>query len=110
VRFERTGVLKGFMIFLMATGWPVSSSLAELMNHVTQWNDVGNVRQWMLISARSNPSDKILFFDLINSFNAPDETECAHADGLEINIAIERKRKRKRKRKRQRDIRKTAEC
>jgi hypothetical protein len=30
VRFERTGVLKGFMIFLMATAWLVSWSLAEL--------------------------------------------------------------------------------
>ena len=30
VRLERTGVLKGFMIFLMATAWLVSWSLAEL--------------------------------------------------------------------------------
>ena len=30
VRFERTGVLNGFMIFLTATAWPVSWSLAEL--------------------------------------------------------------------------------
>lgn len=30
VRFDRTGVLKGFMIFLMATAWLVSWSLAEL--------------------------------------------------------------------------------
>jgi hypothetical protein len=30
VRFDRTGVLKGFMIFLIATGWLVNSSLAEL--------------------------------------------------------------------------------
>lgn len=30
VRFERTGVLKGFMIFFMATAWLVSWSLAEL--------------------------------------------------------------------------------
>jgi hypothetical protein len=30
VRFDRTGVLKGFIIFLMATAWLVSWSLAEL--------------------------------------------------------------------------------
>lgn len=30
VLFDRTGVLKGFMIFLMATDWAVNSSLAEL--------------------------------------------------------------------------------
>lgn len=30
VRLERTGVLKGFMIFLTATAEPVSWSLAEL--------------------------------------------------------------------------------
>jgi hypothetical protein len=30
VRFDRTGVLKGFIIFLTATAWPVSWSLAEL--------------------------------------------------------------------------------
>lgn len=30
VRFDRTGVLNGFMIFLTATGWPVNWSLAEL--------------------------------------------------------------------------------
>jgi hypothetical protein len=29
---ESTGVLKGFMIFLMATAWLVSWSLAELQN------------------------------------------------------------------------------
>jgi hypothetical protein len=30
VRFDRTGVLKGFMIFLIATAWLVSWSFAEL--------------------------------------------------------------------------------
>ena len=30
VRLERTGVLKGFMIFLIATAWLVSWSFAEL--------------------------------------------------------------------------------
>lgn len=30
VRFERTGVLKGFMIFFIATDWEVNSSFAEL--------------------------------------------------------------------------------
>ena len=30
MRLERTGVLKGFMIFLMATDAPVSWSFAEL--------------------------------------------------------------------------------
>jgi hypothetical protein len=30
VRLDRTGVLKGFIIFLMATAWLVSWSFAEL--------------------------------------------------------------------------------
>jgi hypothetical protein len=30
VRFDKTGVLNGFIIFLMATAWLVSWSFAEL--------------------------------------------------------------------------------
>lgn len=33
VRFDRTGVLNGFMIFFTATAWPVNWSFAELYNH-----------------------------------------------------------------------------
>jgi hypothetical protein len=33
VRFDKTGVLNGFMIFLTATFCPVSRSLAELSDH-----------------------------------------------------------------------------
>jgi hypothetical protein len=63
VRFERTGVLKGFMIFLIATAWLVSWSLAELPCI-------------SVLSARART--RIL----------PDETERAHAHGLQVGVSV----------------------
>ena len=59
VRLESTGVLKGFMIFLTATAWPVSWSLAELRETV---------------SVQHSDSDKHLSYQ--TSPNAPIPTGC----------------------------------
>jgi hypothetical protein len=65
---ERTGVLKGFMIFLTATGWPVSWSLAELF-HLHQ---------------------REFFSDAAQGPFIPDEPESTHAHRLQIGVPDQR--------------------
>ena len=64
VRFDKTGVLKGFMIFLTATACPVSWSFAELHCRC----------QTMFIEATLKA--------------IPDKPEGAHSNGLQIRIPM----------------------
>jgi hypothetical protein len=63
VRFDSTGVEKGFMIFFTATGWLVNWSFAEL-------------QLYQLLS---------LLFDSFN-YAIPDQPEGPHAHGLQISV------------------------
>jgi hypothetical protein len=65
VRFDRTGVLKGFIIFLMATAWLVSWSLAELRAY-----------QYALLF--------LLHVDI------PDKTKGSHAYWLQVSVPMRR--------------------
>ena len=62
MRFDRTGVLNGFMIFLMATAWLVSWSLAEL-----------RVYEYAIAASRG-------------CSDIPDESEGSHANGLQVSV------------------------
>jgi hypothetical protein len=65
VRFDKTGVLKGFMIFLMATAWLVSWSLAEL-------------RAYQYVPP------------LLRCANVPDKAKGSHAHGLQVSVSMRR--------------------
>jgi len=59
VRFDRTGVEKGFMIFLIATEVPESWSLAELSSETNK----------------------------LEQFGSPDQSERSHPDWLQVDIS-----------------------
>jgi hypothetical protein len=65
VRFDKTGVLKGFIIFLMATAWLVSWSLAEL-------------RAYQCVPV------------LLQCANVPDEAKGSHAHRLQVSVSMRR--------------------
>jgi hypothetical protein len=65
VRFDRTGVLNGFIIFLIATAWLVSWSFAELRAY-----------QYTCL--------------FVGLSNIPDETKGSHTNGLQVSVPLQR--------------------
>ena len=91
VRFARTGVLKGFIIFFTATFWFVSWSRAELSHakSVSQSPRLSGAKK----KIKNKKNKEAIFREATvgggerrKMKNVPNEAEGAHADWLEIRV------------------------
>lgn len=83
VRLARTGVLKGFMIFLTATFWLVSWSLAELQSDARSADALYCYATLAERCAREFSAQPVSR----PSSHLPNQSKCAHADGLQVRIS-----------------------
>ena len=81
MRLERTGVLKGFMIFLIATEEPVSWSLAELERRSRRLRE--RVER-STDQTRPNAPGEV---EWVFGYSSVRVERLTHSDGLEVDIA-----------------------
>ena len=86
MRLLSTGVLNGFMIFLIATEEPVSWSFAELGESVSAWGAFGGHQDMFLGTYHTRP--KAPLNECVRG-DAWDRVQgkLTHSDGLKVDIA-----------------------